>query len=53
MNQIPDELDVDFHVPCTHRLRFTNDVFGADADVLLDTDVLLDAAVDVVVLHCH
>ena len=36
MSQTPDKLDVDFHVPCTHRLRFTNDVFGADADVLLD-----------------
>ena len=36
MSQTPDKLDVDFHVPCTHRLRFTNDVFGADTDVLLD-----------------
>ena len=32
---VPDALDVDFTVPFTHRLRFTEDVFGADADVLL------------------
>lgn len=29
-------MDVPFHVPFVHRLRFTEDVFGADAQVLLD-----------------
>ena len=33
---VPDAIDVDFTVPITHRLRFTQDVFGPDADVLLD-----------------
>ncbi|MCA9058934.1 MAG: 3-dehydroquinate synthase [Planctomycetaceae bacterium] len=34
---IPPEaahFDVDFQVPFRHRLRFTNDVFGSDSDVL-------------------
>ena len=29
-------LDVPFNVPFTHRLRFTNDVLGADENVLID-----------------
>ncbi|MGL4461234.1 MAG: hypothetical protein ACRC1K_03705, partial [Planctomycetia bacterium] len=29
-------LDVPFHVPAVHRLRFTRDVLGDDRDVLLD-----------------
>jgi 3-dehydroquinate synthase len=29
-------LDIPFHVPFVHRLRFTQDVFGRDADVLRD-----------------
>src|ERR1700761_5281384 len=37
------DLDVPFSVPFVHRLRFTHDVFGADAAVLLD---LLEAAPD-------
>ncbi|MBT5020704.1 3-dehydroquinate synthase [bacterium] len=28
--------DIDFQVPCVHRLRFTQDLFGKDQDVLLD-----------------
>ncbi len=31
-----DRLDVQFNVPFTHRVRFTDDVCGKDADVLLD-----------------
>jgi 3-dehydroquinate synthase len=31
---VPDSLDIPFQVPCVHRLRFTQDVFGADADTL-------------------
>jgi 3-dehydroquinate synthase len=27
-------VDIDFQVACRHRLRFTNDVFGAESDVL-------------------
>ncbi len=37
------DLDVPFSVPFVHRLRFTHDVFGADAAVLLD---LLEASPD-------
>ncbi len=29
-----DSLDIAFSVPCVHRLRFTQDVFGPDAQVL-------------------
>ncbi|MBT7918712.1 MAG: 3-dehydroquinate synthase, partial [Planctomycetaceae bacterium] len=29
-----DQIDVEFVVPQTHRLRFTTDVFGQDRDVL-------------------
>ena len=29
-----NSLDVPFVVPATHRLRFTEDVFGADQEVL-------------------
>ncbi|MCP3690722.1 MAG: 3-dehydroquinate synthase [Planctomycetaceae bacterium] len=32
----PGSLDVPFNVPFTHRLRFTNDVLGADENVLID-----------------
>jgi 3-dehydroquinate synthase len=31
-----NSLDIAFSVPCVHRLRFTNDLFGADAAVLAD-----------------
>jgi len=31
-----DSLDISFAVPCVHRLRFTQDVFGLDAPVLLN-----------------
>ncbi|MFN0198706.1 MAG: 3-dehydroquinate synthase [Planctomycetaceae bacterium] len=31
-----DALDIPFHVPFVHRLRFTQDVFGLDQDVLLN-----------------
>ena len=34
MPQTPDNQDVDFNVAMTHRLRFTEDVFGSDAEVL-------------------
>jgi 3-dehydroquinate synthase len=30
----PASIDVPFHVPCVHRLRFTQDVLGADRSVL-------------------
>ena len=33
---VPDAIDVDFVVPFTHRLRFTEDVFGADAETLFE-----------------
>lgn len=36
-------IDIDFQVPCVHRLRFTRDVFGKDLDVLL---ALLEASGD-------
>lgn len=36
MNDISNSLNVDFHVPFVHRLRFTNDVFGEDQTVLTD-----------------
>jgi len=29
-----NSIDIDFHVPQTHRLRFTHDVLGQDRDVL-------------------
>ncbi|HTQ38797.1 MAG TPA: 3-dehydroquinate synthase [Pirellulales bacterium] len=29
-------LDISFSLPLTHRVRFTQDVFGADAEVLID-----------------
>lgn len=29
-------IDINFEVPCTHRLRFTTDLFGRDQEVLLD-----------------
>ena len=32
----PRSLDIDFHVPATHRVRFTDDVLGADSSVLAD-----------------
>ncbi|MEX1231545.1 MAG: 3-dehydroquinate synthase [Planctomycetaceae bacterium] len=31
-----DSLDIQFHVPFVHRLRFTQDVFGVDRSVLWD-----------------
>ncbi len=31
-----DPIDVEFSVPFVHRLRFTNDLFGAEEHVLLD-----------------
>ena len=34
MDNISDELNVDFHVPFVHRLRFSNDLFGEDQSVL-------------------
>mgnify|MGYP001281109556 CR=1 FL=1 len=34
MPQTPDNQDVDFNVAMTHRLRFTEDIFGSDAEVL-------------------
>jgi 3-dehydroquinate synthase len=30
------QLDIDFHVPCVHRVRFTADVLGRDQQVLAD-----------------
>ncbi|MFV0442181.1 MAG: 3-dehydroquinate synthase [Planctomycetaceae bacterium] len=38
---MPDRLpssriDIDFSVPCVHRLRFTRDVLGSDSEVLSD-----------------
>ena len=36
MDHISDTLDVDFHVPFVHRLRFTSDLFGEDQSVLAD-----------------
>lgn len=35
-NRQPQAIDVDFSVPCTHRLRFTEDVFGTDEQTLTD-----------------
>ena len=37
----PKQVDVEFAVPFVHRMRFTQDVLGADGEVLLD---LLEAA---------
>jgi 3-dehydroquinate synthase len=34
MPQTPDNQDVNFNVAMTHRLRFTEDIFGSDAEVL-------------------
>ena len=36
MSSNPDKINVDFDVPFTHRLRFTDDLFGADSDVLAE-----------------
>jgi 3-dehydroquinate synthase len=38
MNQrlASEVIDIPFAVPCTHRLRFTSDVLGADENVLAD-----------------
>lgn len=36
MSQENSALDIDFQVPCIHRLRFTQDLFGKDQAVLLD-----------------
>ncbi len=36
MSQQNSAIDIDFHVPCVHRLRFTKDLFGKDQAVLLD-----------------
>jgi len=33
---VPDSLDLDFQVPATHRLRFTQDLFGKDLSVLAE-----------------
>lgn len=35
-NGQPQAIDVDFAVPCRHRLRFTQDVFGSDQQILTD-----------------
>lgn len=35
-DRVPDTLDVPFSVPFVHRLRFTDDLFGADRQVLAD-----------------
>lgn len=35
-SRVPNSLDIDFQVPSTHRLRFTQDVFGQDSDVLAE-----------------
>lgn len=37
------EFNIDFQVPCVHRLRFTRDLFGKDQQVLLN---LLEASGD-------
>jgi len=36
MTSTPDRLDVDFNVPFTHRLRFTENLLDKEADVLAD-----------------
>ena len=36
MSSNPDKINVDFDVPFPHRLRFTDDLFGADGDVLAE-----------------
>ena len=36
MSSNPDKINVDFDVPFTHRLRFTDDLFGTDSDVLAE-----------------
>ncbi len=33
---LPEQIDIPFSVPFTHRLRFTTDVLGDDLGVLLD-----------------
>ncbi|MGC4031673.1 MAG: 3-dehydroquinate synthase [Tepidisphaeraceae bacterium] len=33
---VPDRMDISFDVPFTHRVRFTQDAFGFQADELLD-----------------
>ncbi|MBD3672425.1 MAG: 3-dehydroquinate synthase [Planctomycetaceae bacterium] len=35
-SRVPDSLDLEFQVPSTHRLRFTNDIFAGDQEVLAD-----------------
>ena len=34
--EMQDRLDVEFSVPCTHRLRFTSDCFGLDWPILAE-----------------
>lgn len=34
--QQPNSIDIPFHVPFVHRLRFTRDVLGEEQDVLID-----------------
>ena len=36
MSSNPDKINVDFNVPFTHRLRFTDNLFGTDGDVLAE-----------------
>jgi 3-dehydroquinate synthase len=36
MSDANDKIDIPFQVPFTHRLRFTDDVFGEDGDQLAD-----------------
>lgn len=36
MSDLSTSIDIDFQVPCLHRLRFTRDLFGKDQQVLLD-----------------
>ncbi len=36
MSDIPDKIDIPFQVPFDHRLRFTDNVFGDDGDVLAE-----------------
>jgi len=33
---LPTSIDIPFHVPFVHRLRFTGDIFGGDRQVLAD-----------------
>lgn len=36
MSEENSTFDIDFQVPCVHRLRFTQDLFGKDQNVLLN-----------------